>query len=174
MTRRQRELGLWAFQRRLIGEGGPAADLKRWVSLQPQERREQGLLVPTWTSRTGAAETDQSATSTKLCASKSKNTCPRFVFFPSRSLNFSSYPPSYSLLSLTILFGSPWTHLLSPPSESPICWVGQNLAGLPAVQVQVGSSPKGPPPPSTHFFQMPINRCKKCWPGLRDQCLHNN
>lgn len=117
MTRRQRELGLWAFQRRLIGEGGPAADLKRWVSLQPQERREQGLLVPTWTSRTGAAETDQSATSTKLCASKSKNTCPRFVFFPSRSLNFSSYPPSYSLLSLTILFGSPWTHLLSPSAN---------------------------------------------------------
>lgn len=147
VTRRQRGLGLWAFQRRLTGEGGPAADLERRVSGQRQEGRGRGPLVPTWASRTGAAETDQGATSTKLCASESKNTCPRFVFFsfPSRSLNFSSYPPSYSLLSLTILSGSPWTHLLILPSESPVCWVGQNRAGLPAVQVQVGSSSKGPP-----------------------------
>lgn len=50
------ELGLGAFRRRrLLGGGGPAADLERgWV----YSLRREGALVPTWAGRTGAAETE--------------------------------------------------------------------------------------------------------------------
>ena len=81
-----------------------------------------------------------------------------------------------------ILSGNPGAHLLilPPTSREPQTTPalgppgGQKLTGRPAVQVQVGSSSKGPPPPSTEFSQMPINRCQKCWPRLRDPRLHNN
>lgn len=146
LTRRQRGLGLWAFQRRLTGEGGPAADLERRVSGQRREGRGRGPLVPTWASRTVLQKQTRVLRAQSSVPANLKIPVPDLFFFtPSWSPNFSSYPPSYSLLSLTILSGSPWTHLLILPSESPVCWVGQNRAGLPAVQVQVGSSSKGPP-----------------------------
>ena len=86
-----------------------------------------------------------------------------------------------------ILSGNSGTHLLILPLPNPSREpqtaphprsgpqrVGQNLTGHPAVQVQVGCSSKGPLPPLTQFSQMPINRCQKCWPRLRDPRLHNN
>lgn len=117
---------------------------------------------------------DQGATSTKLCASKSKNTRSLYFFsFPLGLLLFLS--PSFLLSSFSDYpFWQCLDSFAHPPRESLTRWVGQNLAGLPAVQVQVGSCSKGPPPPLSQFFQMPINRCQKCWPRLRDPCLHNN
>lgn len=97
---------------------------------------------------------------------------PTLYFFPSWCLFF---PPSFLFSSFSDYpFWQPLDSFAHPTRESLTQGVGQTLAGLPAVQVQVGSISKGSPPPSTQSFQMPINRCQQCWPGLRDPCLHNN
>ena len=80
-------------------------------------------------------------------------------------------------------FWQPWDSLahpcqgsFSPPPHHPH-QMGQKLEGVPCCSGtgwQQLQSPLLHPPPLTPFSQMPINRCQKCWPGLKDPRLHNN
>lgn len=143
--------GLW---RRIPWSGPWERGWKVW----PQEERGQDCIFHLHHWHWYCRNRDQGVSSIKLCASKSKNTHPlslRFllsllvIFFPPSLLFFS-----FLCLSFLVNFGLPCSTLL--PRESPTSWWGegvQNLPGLPAVQVQVGSSSKGPHPPQLSSFK---------------------
>lgn len=74
-----------------------------------------------------------------------------------------------------ILSGNAGTHLLIPPlGKLPTPIGGPNLYRTPCCSGTGQQLLQRPPTPSTQFSQMPINRCQKCWPWLRDPRLHNN
>lgn len=74
-----------------------------------------------------------------------------------------------------ILSGNAGTHLLIPPlGKLPTPIGGPNLYRTPCCSGTGQQLLRRPPTPSTQFSQMPINRCQKCWPRLRDPRLHNN
>jgi len=175
----RRESWTWGFWRRLLGGGGLAADLETWMGL-PQLGWSAcpNLDQENWPCRNralGAIAQSSMLANLKIPPSL-------FFFFPLSLLLFFS--PSFLFSSFSDdPFWQPWNLLAHPAPplpgnpKPPLLWAtpgGQNLTGHPAVQVQVGSSSKGPPTPSTQFSQMPINRCQKCWPRLRDPRLHNN
>lgn len=97
-----------------------------------------------WCSR----NRDQGATSTKLCASKSKNTRSLSIFFLSLLVSYFSYhPPSYFLPSLIILSGNAWIHLLIPPGNLlPAGWAKTLLDSL-LFRYRLAAAPKAPHPP---------------------------
>lgn len=171
--------GPGGFSRRLPGGGGLAADLETWMDLpQLGWNACPNLDQENWPCRNRAP----GATAQSSMLANLKILPSLFFFFPLGLLLFFS--PSFLFSSFS---DDPFWQLRDslvhprPPSREPQTTprsgpqrVGQNLTGHPAVQVQVGRSSKGPLPPLTQFSQMPINRCQKCWPRLRDPRLHNN
>lgn len=128
------------------------SSLQRQVRLlAPAGRGEEGHIL-SWASRTGAAEAGTWVLQAQSSAlANLKIPALSSFFFPSWSLFFS---PSFLFSSFSDdPFWQPWDSLAYLSRESLTSWRGQNLAGLPAVQVQVGSSSRGPHPPRLSSFK---------------------
>lgn len=95
-TREEERAGPGGFQRRLVGAGGPAADLETWVGLQSQRGRSAcpNLGQENWCCR----NKDQSATAQSPVLANLKIPALSIFFFPSWSLFFS---PSFLFSSFS-------------------------------------------------------------------------
>lgn len=143
-TREEERAGPGGFQRRLVGAGGPAADLETWVGLQSQRGRSAcpNLGQENWCCR----NKDQSATAQSPVLANLKIPALSIFFFPSWSLFFS---PSFLFSSFSDdPFWQCWDSLAySPPREAPHPhWWAKPLQDSLLFRYRPAAAPKAPNP----------------------------